>query len=140
MSNFKKQRTGELLQAFIAAELRRVEDPEIAWVTLTGVDMSPDLRNARIYWTIPAEVPASVEGTEVPAASKDEMPGFPNASRTKKVEQALAAQVWHLKKRIAAELGLRYVPQLQFRYDESAVNASRIDFLIRKAASTSTSS
>lgn len=150
MSNFKKQRTGELLQAFLAEEIRRVEDPELSWVTLTGVDMSPDLKNARVFWTIPAETIAVTQASssseaissgsaaESPAvtkpASEDALPGFPSASQTKRVEIALGNHVKHLKRRIAEELGLRYVPQLQFRYDESAVTASRIDYLIRKAS------
>src|SRR5262245_19517469 len=125
MGSFKKQRVGELLQAFVAEEIRRLEDPRFFCVTITAVDMSPDLRNARIFWTVPP--PASS------ADAPDGEPRFADKTQIREIEEALGQEAWHLKRRIAAELGLRYVPELRFRYDESAANASRIDFLIRKA-------
>lgn len=131
MSNFKKQRTAELLQAFLAEEIRRMEDPALFCVTLTGVDLSPDLRNAKVFWTVP---PQPEKPGDAPSdVSDDPAKGFADPAKRKGIEQTLQSVVWHLKRRIAAELGLRYVPQLKFHYDESAATASRIEYLIRKA-------
>ena len=129
-----------MLQAFLAGELRRLDSSELSWVTITAVDMSPDLKNAKIFWTVPGDEQGNTSGAaEGASASVDDIPGFPSAKKRKAVETALAEKSWHLKKRIADELQLRFVPQLNFKYDESAMNASRLDYLLKKAGVSSAS-
>lgn len=122
MPNFKRERVSDLLQGFLSAELRRLADPRFELVTLTHVDMSPDLKNANIYWSVLTL--AASEGAEP-------MPTAPEKIR--QIEDALEGTVNLLKRRIGEELKLRFTPRLVFRYDHSFENASRIDFLVKKA-------
>ena len=72
--------------------------------TITGVKMSRDLRKAGIYFTI--------SGT---MAVKDEaVMGFKSA-------------MGYIKRTLARQLGLRYMPELTFLYDESFDYGSKID-------------
>jgi ribosome-binding factor A len=122
MSSYKRQRTADLLLSFLAQELRRLTDPRLELVTLTGADVSPDLRNAWIYWS-EMTLPRTGEG-----------PSFPDETRVRTVEEALKGATQVLKRRIGAELGLRYVPSLVFRYDHSFENASRIEELVKQTS------
>ena len=124
MSSIKVQRTAELLHGFLAQELRRLTDPRLELITLSAVELSPDLKTAWIYWSVLTLNQA--EGTE---------PVFPTPSRKKEVTEALSGATGLLKHRIAEELNLRYTPQLVFRYDVSFETGSRIDSLVKKAAS-----
>ena len=50
----RPERVGQELQAAIAALLTRGElrDPRIGFITITGVKVSPDLRVARVYYSM----------------------------------------------------------------------------------------
>ena len=122
MPNFKRERVSDLLQGFLSAELRRLADPRFELITLTHVDMSPDLKNANIYWSVLSF--GLVEGAEP-------MPADPKKIR--QIEDALEGTTNLLKRRIGEDLKLRFTPKLVFRYDHSFENASRIDFLVKKA-------
>ena len=48
----RTDRVAEALQALVAELLlREIKDPRIGLVTITGVKLSPDLRNARVYFS-----------------------------------------------------------------------------------------
>ena len=130
MTSFRKQRVADLLLGFLAEQIRRFNDPRLQFVTLTGVDVSPDLKLARVFWALPPQ--PTPEG----ATSKDsEEPASLTASegRVKAADEALVHAEPLLKKQIADELDLRYVPKLVFRYDNSSAVGSRIDYLLKKA-------
>lgn len=122
--SFKKQRVGDLLLGFLAEEIRRLMDPRLELVTLTAVDMSADLKNARVYWSV-----------AVLSENSGLTSQFPNSKQIAEVEEALKGVVNLLKRRIASELELRYTPQLHFKYDQSIETASRIEELVRKVGS-----
>jgi ribosome-binding factor A len=94
----------------ILAELLQKEtgDPRLAKATVTGVKMSPDLKSARIYFTC--------QGGE-------------------KIKEAVTAGFGSakgfLKRTLAKELGLRYMPELKFFYDESFDYGERIDKVLK---------
>ena len=50
-------RVNEVVLETLAEELERLSDPRLGFVTLTGVDVSPDLRQATVYYSVlgPAE-------------------------------------------------------------------------------------
>lgn len=77
-------------------------------VTVTGVELTPDLREAYIYFTV-----ASGE-----KAQKDAVYGFESASG-------------FIRSALAKQLGLRYMPKLRFRHDSSFDYGSRIDRLLK---------
>jgi ribosome-binding factor A len=110
MKNFlRADRVGGQLQRVLSDILRKeINDPRLESALITGVKLSPDLKAARIYFT----VSGGKVGKEAAAA------GF---------EQALG----YLKRTLARQLGLRYMPNLIFLYDESIDYGSHIDQLLR---------
>ena len=87
---------------------KRIKDPRLEMVTITGVEMSRDLRIARIYF-ITSGSPKSIE---------EAAEGFKSA-------------LGYVKRTLASRLGLRYMPDLKFFYDESFNYGSRIDNIIK---------
>ena len=84
------------------------KDPRlIGMVTVTAVDVSPDLRQAKIF--------VSVLGTDTERASTFE---------------ALASMTSHLRSRLAKSLQLRVAPEISFKPDESIARAAKIESLL----------
>jgi ribosome-binding factor A len=123
MKGFRKERLGEVLLGFVAAELRGLSDPRLQFLTLTDIDVSPDLKSARIYWS-------SLRKANPGAESGDSAAGFLSEAEREAIEESLKKNTAFLKKRIGEELELRYVPQLIFRFDESAERGARIEELL----------
>lgn len=94
----------EVLSATIAKDLK---DPRVGFVTVTGVDTSPDLRHARVY--------VSVLGDE---------------TRRELSLAGLRSAHGVLQRRVAAELTLKHTPTLTFVYDESIDRGLRISELL----------
>ncbi len=105
------RRVNEAVREVLSEAVGDLKDPRIGFVTLTGVETSPDLRHARVF--------VSVLGSE------------------RKREQTLAALgAAHgvLQARIAAELRLKRTPQLGFQYDPSVERGVRMSSLIDELA------
>ena len=45
-------RVNEVVLETLAEELERLSDPRLGFVTLTGVEVSPDLRQATVYYSV----------------------------------------------------------------------------------------
>ncbi|MSO23526.1 MAG: 30S ribosome-binding factor RbfA [Acidobacteria bacterium] len=106
----RSERMGDQLRQVLGNLLEReVKDPRIGFATITAVDLSPDLRNARVY--------VSVLGDE-----------------TKKQESmaGLAAATPFLRLQIAKRLNLRYTPAVEFHLDRTEEYTRRLDELIRR--------
>lgn len=85
-----------------------VKDPRIrAFITVTGVDVTRDLRHATVW--------VSLMGDEADRASTME---------------GLASVAGHLRSQLGRSLHIRSAPELQFRSDESIARASRIEQLL----------
>jgi len=95
---------------------REVHDPGIGFVTLTRVQVSPDLQQARVFYTS--------LGTGGPG--EDETKTRRNSQR------ALERAAPFLRRRIGSRLRLRRVPELRFVYDESIAGQDRIEQLINE--------
>ena len=94
----------EILGDAIAAELK---DPRIGFVTVTGVDTSPDLRSARVY--------VSVLGDE---------------DDRERSLVGLRSSHGVLQRKIADAMRLKRTPTLTFEYDESVERGDRITRLL----------
>ena len=107
----RPDRVGQLLQQLLGEVFARgMRDPRIGLVTITGVKMSPDLREARIYY--------AVHGDE---------------KIRKDTQKGLEAAKGFLRREVGKELGLRLTPDLRFTYDEAIDRGDRIDQLLREA-------
>ena len=106
----RPDRVGDQLRAELAQLLARdVHDPGIGFVTLTRVQVSPDLQAARVYYT----------------ALGDET-GRKNTAR------GLERAAPFLRRQIGARLRLRRVPEITFVYDESIAGQDRIEQLLNE--------
>jgi ribosome-binding factor A len=105
------RRVNESLRQVLSEAVGELKDPRIGFVTVTGVDTSPDLRHARVY--------VSVLGAE------------------KKRAQSLAGlEAAHgvLQRRLARELRMKRTPQLAFEYDPAVERGVRMTQLIDELA------
>lgn len=109
MTARRVQRINELIREEISELLRReVKDPRLTGIiSVTEVDTSPDLRNAKIY--------ISVMGT---------------GEEKKMAEQGLSAASGFIRRGLGERLSLRRVPELRFELDESIERGSRLIQLI----------
>ncbi|MFN0150185.1 MAG: 30S ribosome-binding factor RbfA [bacterium] len=86
-----------------------ISDPRIGFVTVTAVDLSDDLLNAKIYCGILGDTAAV------------------RASLAALIESA-----WFIRKELAGRIKMRRAPEISFHLDERAEKAARIDTLLRK--------
>ena len=109
----RADRVAEQIRSELALLLaREVHDPGIGFVTLTRVQISPDLQSARIFYT----------------ALGDE-------TTRKNSARALDRAAPFLRRQIGSHLRLRRVPELMFLYDESIAGQDRIEQLLNEIRS-----
>ena len=96
----------------VVAELvsREVRDPRVGKVTITAVDATPDLAEARVLY--------------VP---------FGNEHAHAEVQAGLERAAGFLRGEVGRRLGLRHAPRLQFAFDASIERADRLSSLIDEA-------
>lgn len=90
--------------------LRKIKDPRVYGATITQVKVTPDLRRAWIYFSTLSE------NVEEVAAGLKSASGF-------------------IRSHLARELGMRYVPDLEFKYDQTIEKMAEMDKLFKEIAS-----
>jgi ribosome-binding factor A len=104
----RSERVGEHIRRTLSELLAKdIHDPRLSTVTLSGVELTADLKLASIYFT--------VSGGE--NARRQAMKGFQSAKG-------------FVKRELARELGLRYMPELRFFYDNSFDRGEQIERII----------
>jgi ribosome-binding factor A len=111
MPSDRMRRVNESVRQVLSEAVPELKDPRIGFVTVTGVETSPDLRQARVF--------VSVLGSE--RGREKSMAG-------------LAAAHGVLQARLAAELRLKRTPQLTFEYDPTVERGVRMSRLIDELA------
>lgn len=107
----RTRRIGELLQRELASIIPRVlNDPRVALVTITAVDVAPDLSHAKVFVTH-----LSGKDKAVPL-----MKALKNSGRL-------------LRHELSGRVALRVVPELRFVYDESVERGAQLSELIDRA-------
>ena len=86
---------------------RELHDPGLGFVTITRVQVSPDLQHARVYYTALGDDKAR-----------------------RNTERALGRAAPFLRRQIGSRLRLKRVPELEFLYDESIAGQDRIEQLL----------
>jgi ribosome-binding factor A len=111
----RQLRVAELLHRELSLLLmHEVRDPRLEGMTITGVDITPDLMLARVY--------VSVLGDE--SQIKEALAGLDHAKG-------------FLRTQLAGRVQLRFMPDLIFALDKSAVYGQRIDELLDQIAASS---
>jgi ribosome-binding factor A len=105
----RTDRVSEEFREVIAEEIQRLKDPRVGFVTVTGVDVTPDLRRARVLYT-------AMGDDRERAATRA---GLRSASA-------------HLRGTLGKQVRLKFLPELEFEEDASIERGQRIDDLIRR--------
>lgn len=95
---------------------KKMQDPRIEMATISGVKVSSDLRVAYVYITV-----------------------FGDKKRIKEALEGFNRSKGYIKKKIAPKLGLKFMPDIKFEYDDSFDRAAKMDALIKSANSGTTS-
>ena len=105
----RTSRVGETVRDALVQILRSdIRDFDLGWSSISEVEVAPDLHYARVYIT-----------------------GLKEEDTKQTVEQLrkVAGQVRH---HLARRVNLRYTPELDVRYDETAMRALRVETLLRE--------
>ena len=106
----RSERLADLIRQDLSELLERsVKGPRIGFTTLTEVQLTGDLRQARVYVSILGDEDARKQGME-----------------------GLAAAKAFLRHQLAHRLQLRHTPEIDFQLDRSQEYNERLDELIRR--------
>ena len=101
-------RISHLIKREVADMLRReVKDPRIGMVSITEVKLSKDLRYAHIYYSVIGEEKAVSDST-----------------------MGLKRATGFIQRQLGHRLSLRYTPIIDFRFDSSLEQGSRMEKII----------
>jgi ribosome-binding factor A len=107
----RQQRVESQLQRVVAELIsREVRDPRVGSVTITAVDIVPDMSVARVFF--------------VP---------FGSAHTVDEVGEGLARAAGFLRGEVGRRLGLRHAPRLEFTFDDSIERGASLSSLIKEA-------
>jgi ribosome-binding factor A len=108
MPGARMRKVNEAVREVLSANLAEgLKDPRIGFITVTGVETSPDLRHARVYF--------SVLGNE--AEREDTLAG-------------LRSSRGFLQAKLGSELRMKRTPTLEFLYDDTVDRAARVTRLM----------
>lgn len=110
MSRLRAEKLAELIKKEVSDILRkRVKDPRIGFVSITDVEVSGDLRHAKIFF--------SVLGND--EQKEDSLTGLEKATG-------------FIRRELAQRIRVRHVPELIFRYDRSLERGARISKILNE--------
>ncbi len=108
MSTRRQQRVGDRIRNEIADLLeKRIEDPRLRGLSITGVEVTPDLRQAFVY----VSSLAGIEGSQEALTGLEHAKGY-------------------IRRELAGRVDLRVVPELVFRWDPSLETGERISRIL----------
>lgn len=103
----RTSRVGESVRDALVEVIRHdLKDARLTLLSITGVDVSPDLHFARVF-----------------------LSGL-NEEETKEMVKVLTEAKGRVRHFLGQRIRLRHTPELDFRYDETSVRASRIETLL----------
>jgi ribosome-binding factor A len=101
------RRINSVLREVLADAVEDLKDPRLDFVTVTGVESSPDMRHAVVFFSA------------VDLSTLDD------------IQTALEAAGPRLRRAVAAQVRMKYVPALEFRVDRGVVEGERIEAILR---------
>ena len=110
MAGYRRSRVNEEIAREMAEILRAVKDPRVstAFISVTQVDCTPDLRNAKRYYS-------SIGGKNGESG----------------VDAGLKSAIGYIRRELAVRLDLRQTPELRFIRDNSIEHGAHIAELLR---------
>ena len=113
MANVARQRRlADRIRHIVADMLElRIKDPRLGFVTITDVRVTPDLRDASIFYTV-----------------------YGDAEEQQASAQALASATGVLRSEVGKQTGIKFTPSLEFIPDAVPENARHVEELLAQAA------
>jgi ribosome-binding factor A len=110
MAKYRRGRINDEMCKELASAIRLVKDPRVAdaFVSITGAEVTPDLKYAKIFFSV--------------------LNGDP-----KEIAKGLRSSAGFLRREIAQRMNLRITPELNFVYDESITYGAHISKLLGQA-------
>lgn len=118
--NRRIYQVAERIKEVIAEHLLQTADPRFSLVTITSVMVSPDLRGAKVYWVV-----SILSDTD-------------RDTRIDEVNEAFNAAQGYFRRTIAKQLGVRFVPEVRFYYDDTLDTAEHVERLFNRVRQAST--
>jgi ribosome-binding factor A len=110
----RPERVAEEFREVLAEEIPRLKDPRVGFVTVTRVEVSPDLRRATIFYTV---------------MGKD---------RDHRATRAgLQSARSHLRGVLGQQVRLKFTPELEFEEDVGLAQVERVTELLRQIGAQS---
>ncbi|CAM4242422.1 30S ribosome-binding factor RbfA [Paenibacillus tarimensis] len=110
MAKVRVGRVGEQIKKELSQIIQtELKDPRIGFITVTGVDVTSDLSQARVY--------LSVLGSD---------------EQKENTLKALAKGSGFIRSELGKRIRLRHTPELEFRFDSSIEYGSRIESLLEE--------
>ncbi len=119
MANYRRGRINDEVQKALSEILREVKDPRVssAFISITGADVTPDLKFAKIYYSL-----LGADG---------------DREKEKKVAEGLKSSNGYIRRALARAIDLRQTPELNFILDRSGANGAYISSLLHKVETDS---
>ena len=119
MANYRRGRINDEVQKALSEILREVKDPRVssAFISITGADVTPDLKFAKIYYSL-----LGADGDK---------------EKEKKVAEGLKSSNGYIRRALAHAVDLRQTPELTFILDRSGANGAYISSLLHKVETDS---
>ena len=105
----RADRVAEEFREILAEEIPRLKDPRVGFVTVTRVEVTPDLRRAMVFYTVLGE----------------------NKDRRRTRAGLLSARV-HLRSVLGHQVRLKFTPDLEFQEDVGLEQVERITQLLKE--------
>ena len=112
--NRRVYQIAERIKELIAQHLILTADPRFSLVTITSVMVSPDLGSAKVYWVVSFTS------------------GMDRQARIDEVDEAFETAAGHMRHMLSKQLGIRFVPQLKFFYDDTLDTVEHVERLMGK--------
>jgi ribosome-binding factor A len=106
----RPQRLGDQIQREVSELIRlEVRDPRVGMITITSVDVSPDMSHAKVFFTVL------------------------DKQKLQETLDGLGRSAGFLRSQLAKRMKMYTTPQLRFAYDESVERGDRLSRLIDEA-------
>ncbi len=109
----RPERVAEEFREILAEEIPRLKDPRVGFVTVTHVDVSPDLRRATVFYTVMGQ-------------DRDH----------RRTRAGLQSARSHLRSVLGHQVRMKFTPDLEFEEDVGLTQVERVTQLLKEIGTT----
>lgn len=111
MKHHRKEKIEKEMHKVISTIIStEIKDPRVGMVTLSRVEISPDLQSAKVFFTV-----------------------FASNAKAEQTLNILNNAKGFVRNRLADEVKLRFIPEIKFYFDRGMQNAAEVERIIKEA-------